>query len=57
MSLCRLVVLDQFARHDLANFKQHLKASEAKVAEESGALECKKHDDEVCSGIETTHPG
>ena len=52
-------------RHDLANFKAHLKALEAKVADEGGiltesqvqALEKKKLDDEACREIETAHPG
>lgn len=52
-------------RHDLANFKQRLKALEEKVAEDGiiltetqvQALEKKKHDDEACGEIETAHPG
>ena len=52
-------------RHDLANFKQRLKALETKVAEEGllltesqvQALERKKLDDEACGEIETEHPG
>ncbi|WP_417433158.1 IS481 family transposase [Kiloniella sp.] len=52
-------------RHNLANFKNRLKALEAKVAEEGiiltetqvQALERKKHDDEACGEIETVHPG
>jgi len=52
-------------RHQLANFKDRLKALEAKVAEENfilteaqvAAFERKKQDDEVCGEIETEHPG
>lgn len=53
-------------RHGLANFKNRLKALEAKVANDNGiilteaqvqALEKKKHDDEACGEIETAHPG
>jgi len=52
-------------RHQLANFKDRLKALEAKVANEGiiltdaqvAALERKKHDDEACGEIETAHPG
>lgn len=52
-------------RHDLANFKQRLKALEAKVSEDGliltesqvQALERKKLDDEVCGEIDTAHPG
>jgi len=52
-------------RHDLANFKNRLKALETKVVENAGiltetqvqALEKKKHDDKACGEIETAHPG
>lgn len=52
-------------RHDLANFKNRLKALEAKIAEQGiilteaqvAALEKKRFDDEVCGEIETVHPG
>jgi transposase InsO family protein len=52
-------------RYELANFKDRLKALEAKVASEGiilteaqvSALEKKKFDDEACGEIETTHPG
>lgn len=52
-------------RNDLGNFKQRLKALEARVAEDGiiltesqvKALERKKLDDETCGEIETAHPG
>ncbi|MBI4006694.1 MAG: IS481 family transposase [Gammaproteobacteria bacterium] len=52
-------------RHQLGNFKERLKALEAKVAEEGiilteaqvAALERKQYDDEACGEIETAHPG
>jgi transposase InsO family protein len=52
-------------RHGLANFKDRLRALEAKVAEQGlilteaqvAALEKKKQDDEVSGEIETAHPG
>ena len=52
-------------RHQLANFKDRLRALEGKVASEGiilteaqvAALERKKHDDEACGEIETAHPG
>ena len=52
-------------RHKLANFKDRLKALEAKVAAEGivltesqiVALEKKQLDDEACGEIETAHPG
>ena len=52
-------------RHQLANFKDRLKALEAKIAKEGGvltegqiqALERKQDDDQACGEIETAHPG
>jgi transposase InsO family protein len=52
-------------RHDLASFKQRLKALERKVADEGlllteaqvAALEKKQQDDEAAGEIETAHPG
>lgn len=52
-------------RHELANFKQRLKALEAKVANDGivlteaqvAALEKKQEDDVSCGEIETAHPG
>lgn len=52
-------------RYELANFKDRLKALEAKVASEGiilteaqvSALEKKKFEDEACGEIETAHPG
>jgi transposase InsO family protein len=52
-------------RHGVANFKERLKALEAKVAEQGiilteaqvAALERKQLDDEYCGEIETAHPG
>lgn len=52
-------------RHDLANFRDRLKALEAKMAAEGivlteaqvAALEKKQDDDQACGAIETAHPG
>ncbi|ANH13030.1 TPA: IS481 family transposase [Legionella pneumophila] len=52
-------------RYELANFKDRLKALEAKVTSEGiilteaqvSALEKKKFEDEACGEIETAHPG
>ena len=53
-------------RHDLASFKQRLRALERKMAEGGGmvlteaqvvALERKREDDLTCGEIETAHPG
>jgi len=52
-------------RNDLANFRDRLRALEAKVQAEGiilsdvqvAALERKKQDDEACGEIETAHPG
>ena len=52
-------------RHQLGNFRERLKALEAKVANDGIllteaqviALERKKFDDEACGEIETAHPG
>jgi transposase InsO family protein len=52
-------------RHELANFRQRLKALETKVAQDGivlteaqiAALEKKQYDDEACGEIETAHPG
>ncbi len=55
-----------WVRHGLGNFKQRLLGLEAKMAANDGlilteaqviALERKKHDDEFCGEIETSHPG
>lgn len=55
-----------WVRHELGNFKQRLRALEAKMAANDAmilteaqvvALERKKHDDEACGEIETAHPG
>lgn len=54
-----------WVRHKLANFKDRLKALEAKVASEGivlteaqvSALERKKLDDIACGEIDTAHPG
>ena len=53
-------------RHNIANFRNRLKALEEKIANDNGlilteaqvqALEKKKLDDEACGEIETHHPG
>jgi Winged helix-turn helix len=53
-------------RHNIANFKNRLKALEVKLANDNNlilteaqvqALEQKKHDDEAHGEIETVHPG
>lgn len=52
-------------RNDLGNFRQRLKALEARVAKDGiiltesqvQALERKQQDDEACGEIETAHPG
>lgn len=53
-------------RHELASFKERLRALERKMAESGGmvlteaqvtALERKRDDDQACGEIETAHPG